>query len=144
VAPNEVLHPTGAAFRRFAVQRLTSGPASLALAFEENRACRMALCECCNQEMFTAVTCTANPPFAVDGTTYTPFAAEEDCGDCGVSAGGLHHPGCEIESCPCCGEQRLYCNCANPQCTVCHTKMEYVGADEKGACYDCPSCGAEQ
>jgi hypothetical protein len=104
----------------------------------------MALCEWCKQEMLSAATCTGNPPFAVDGTTYYPIAAEEDCGDCGVSAGGLHHPGCDIELCPCCGEQRLYCICANPRCPACSTRMTYVGSDDQQPYYECPACGTEQ
>src|SRR5215472_9489577 len=100
----------------------------------------MAVCEWCHQEMFTATTCTANPPFEVEGKMYAPVPAEEDCG---VSAGGLHHPGCDIELCPCCAEQRIYCNCANPRCTQCNVKMEYIGSDDQRSYFECPSCGAE-
>src|SRR3954452_24346697 len=104
----------------------------------------MATCKWCQQEMMTATTCTGNRPIVVDGKSYSPVPAEEDCGDCGVSAGGLHHPGCDIESCPCCGEQRLFCNCANPRCKECNAKLEYVGSDDKSSYYECPSCGTEQ
>src|SRR5437879_2002287 len=103
----------------------------------------MAICPWCRQEMFTASTCTGNGPFDIDGRSYAPVPAEEDCGDCGVRRGGLHHPGCDIESCPCCGEQRIECNCANPERPNCRTKTEYVGADDQHACFECPSCGAE-
>ena len=104
----------------------------------------MARCFWCKQEMLTATNCTANPPFAVDGTTYLPVPAEEDCGDCGVRAGGLHHPGCDIEPCPCCGDQRIHCSCGNPRCRACGAQTEYVGANDKQAFYECPECGAEQ
>ena len=103
----------------------------------------MAICEWCKQEMFTATTCTANSPLFVDAKSYAPVPADEDCGDCGVSAGGLHHPGCDIEICPCCGEQRIYCACTNPKCKACNTKMEFVGSDDERSYYECPSCGAE-
>jgi hypothetical protein len=104
----------------------------------------MNVCECCNQDMAVARTCTANQPFVVDGKTYDPIPTDEECGDCGVSAGGLHHLGCEHEICPCCNEQRSYCNCANPRCQVCNTKMEWAGSDDQRSYYECPACGAEQ
>jgi hypothetical protein len=101
----------------------------------------MAICEWCQQD--TAKSCTANTPVEIDGKVYSPIPADEDCGDCGVGAGGLHHLGCDIETCPCCGEQRSFCNCANPTCPACGVKMEYAGADDVRAYYECPSCGAE-
>jgi hypothetical protein len=102
----------------------------------------MAVCEWCGQDMLAATTCTGNLPFEVDGATYKPVPAEEDCG-CGVSAGGLHHPGCDLEVCPRCGGQRLHCNCANPVCGQCNQRMEYDGADDEHSYYSCPTCGAE-
>lgn len=33
------------------------------------------------------------------------------CGDCGVSRGGWHHPGCDKQQCPACGGQMLSCDC---------------------------------
>jgi hypothetical protein len=33
------------------------------------------------------------------------------CHDCGVEKGGYHHPGCDMETCPRCGGQIIYCNC---------------------------------
>jgi hypothetical protein len=104
----------------------------------------MRVCEWCQQDMWTATTCTGNIPFVIDGTTYAPIPAEEDCGGCGVNRGGLHHPGCDIEKCPRCDGQRVHCNCANPECEACHIKMEYVGSDDRKEYWECPSCGAEK
>ena len=38
-------------------------------------------------------------------------ATRRHCHDCDVIEGGLHEPGCDMESCPFCGEQLITCNC---------------------------------
>ncbi|MEJ2355389.1 MAG: hypothetical protein P8Y62_05785 [candidate division WOR-3 bacterium] len=38
-------------------------------------------------------------------------ADDHPCGDCGVIKGQYHVKGCDIEQCPCCGEQVLSCDC---------------------------------
>lgn len=91
----------------------------------------------------TATTCTGNV-IEIDGKPHPPVPAAEDCGDCGVSKGGIHHPGCDIELCPCCGDQRIHCNCSNPRCENCGIHMEYVGADDELEYYECPDCGEVQ
>ena len=92
----------------------------------------MATCRTCQQEMQTADTCTAKVVIFSDGTSYTPIRwapsielddferlglrwkrdARRRCHDCGVAAGGVHHPGCDQELCPKCNGQLIGCDCS--------------------------------
>lgn len=77
----------------------------------------MAICTWCNREMTTGASCTVDA-FHLGGIR-VPLAphrppgrtASRRCGDCGVSAGGFHHPGCDLQRCPRCGGQLVSCDC---------------------------------
>lgn len=38
-----------------------------------------------------------------------PFEAQ--CHDCGAGSSNYHHPGCDVEECPKCRGQMIWCNC---------------------------------
>jgi hypothetical protein len=79
----------------------------------------MAVCRWCEQEMTTAGSCTVSALHR-DGrrVEMIPFGAEPGrralrlrCFDCGVSAGGFHHLGCDMQRCPLCRRQMMTCDC---------------------------------
>ena len=80
----------------------------------------MAECQYCDQEMTTAATCEVTE-FHLDGvpvplTPYRPergrgVSAPDRCGDCGVRPGGFHHIGCDMQRCPLCRGQFMWCDC---------------------------------
>lgn len=37
--------------------------------------------------------------------------ASDPCHDCYAPKGQLHHPGCDVERCPLCGDQAISCEC---------------------------------
>lgn len=78
----------------------------------------MAACDACGQQMTTAAACWQR--YETDGTPRLAYGRESfmstgaaygPCVDCGVTAGALHHPGCDLEECARCHRQRLGCTC---------------------------------
>ena len=77
-----------------------------------------ATCAACRQSMLIADGCTLRI-YTVNGIAYRrlPYVWEETwgprgpeaerCNDCGARLGHLHHPGCDLEECPKCGQQVL-------------------------------------
>jgi hypothetical protein len=81
----------------------------------------MSICQRCDREMLDTVSCRADP-FTADGRSYQPvrwgeenrltcWRAATPCGDCFTPIGGAHHPGCDLEECPACGDQLISCGC---------------------------------
>ena len=82
----------------------------------------MSVCKHCNQEMmdFENVTgCTLKTVSFPDGKDEAsiPYHHKSDekwfdrCHDCNAARGQYHHPGCDMERCPRCGEQLISCGC---------------------------------
>ena len=42
---------------------------------------------------------------------YREFKEGDRCPDCAAKVGNYHHPGCDMEACPRCGEQIISCGC---------------------------------
>lgn len=76
----------------------------------------MAVCPDCEQEMLQADSCTVDA-LILDGHRYSRYRARRStvgrrCPDCGIAAGGYHHLGCDIETCPRCRGQQISCGCS--------------------------------
>ena len=75
----------------------------------------MAECEFCGRDMTEADSCTKNAIAEPTGHWFyaLPYGKEdrdwqsERCHDCGVTEGGTHHPGCDVETHPENGRQLL-------------------------------------
>jgi len=74
-------------------------------------------CNHCNKEMTDpkVTTCTANTLIHYsDGLEAESIPSIcTHCSDCGVAYKGNHHPGCEMEVCPRCGDMLVDCGCDN-------------------------------
>lgn len=76
------------------------------------------VCTWCNEDMTVATTCTVDA-FHREGRRFAMIRLgsergqffDDQCDDCGVVRGGLHHPGCDLQVCPACGHQMLSCGC---------------------------------
>jgi len=76
----------------------------------------MAKCSFCERDMTETDSCLGERTIKyADGLELpvVPFMDDdfEVCPDCKVLRGMPHHPGCDQEVCPRCGEQYLRCNC---------------------------------
>lgn len=81
----------------------------------------MAICRMCNREMTTACGCVKvsvvhhNKKYAPikvgDPNDFYFGEGDGRCGDCGAKPGHYHHPGCDCERCPVCGNQLISCGC---------------------------------
>lgn len=84
----------------------------------------MAICPFCEHEMLTGESCD-HVTIIIAGQHYEPVRYGRErfwqeasiqppayCDDCGVAIGGIHHEGCDMEECPLCHGQLLFCECA--------------------------------
>ena len=76
----------------------------------------MSICHGCNREMLKTDSCLTwsaryEGGLVLSAVPYHPENGNEPCGDCGVLAGGIHHPHCDQEICPRCGGQAISCDC---------------------------------
>jgi hypothetical protein len=71
----------------------------------------MAICDWCNQEMQTGLSCMVKT-YLIAGEVFTRIPSDDtQCHDCGIPDGALHHPGCDVERCPKCHGQAIGCGC---------------------------------
>lgn len=76
-------------------------------------------CELCNQDMLQSKGCSEEkkikfknkpdkkPVRAAEGEDFV----QGRCHDCAAVEGEFHHPGCDMERCPSCGDQFITCGC---------------------------------
>ena len=119
----------------------------------------MGVCAWCNTEMATAESCTV-AAFHRDGRRFGRTAsgcepvsqsARGRCGDCGVVRGAWHHPGCDLERCPACGEQARSCDCRfdedgadSEDGAFANALIEPLGVDGNGCLTECLWLGDQE
>lgn len=77
----------------------------------------MSVCTVCGQQKMVSPSCI-KLTVKIAGRDYDPVPwgsrPEETvgrCPGCGVEKGGYHHPGCDYEICPRCGQRMMICGC---------------------------------
>jgi hypothetical protein len=67
-------------------------------------------CEICGKKMLDVDSCEVTK-VEIGGKIYDRIrSTAENCHDCGCKAGGYHHAGCDMETCPECGGQLISCS----------------------------------
>lgn len=99
----------------------------------------MAVCRWCYREMTSGASCTVEAMHR-DGTPVRMIPwrsapeprATSRCGDCGVTPGGFHHLGCDMQRCPVCRGQMLSCGCRFDEDGPGEAELAHLERDSNG------------
>lgn len=115
----------------------------------------MAVCSLCKREMRAAMSCSVGA-LHVDGRRVDMipwgrgsgrYAERGRCHDCGVSQGGFHHIGCDMQRCPLCRRQMMSCGCRFDEDGPDEDDLEPVGplhVDEDGNLVEVRMLGGQE